>query len=212
MPAAASVLAIDIVSMAATLSYCNVRASFDHSIILLWQRHNLSHHIKSFSSISIHLQHILSHMEMSCNITHTQCNGHVGERRERGAQISFSHQRSHLVLPHCWVAVTLWSMLTLCFLHSYSHVHAWASRTLHTDACFSTSWPVGRLLLFTGHCVNMRSRRSAPRVQCIPVGRLCRPQPPAGLKIKPVWKATGPALHLPFTSVWLKLYKCRRGY
>ncbi len=35
MPAAGSVLAIDIASMAATLPYCNVRDSFDHSIILL---------------------------------------------------------------------------------------------------------------------------------------------------------------------------------
>lgn len=33
--AAGSVLAIDIASMAATLPYCNVRDSFDHSIILL---------------------------------------------------------------------------------------------------------------------------------------------------------------------------------
>lgn len=65
MPATGSVLVTDIASMAATLPYCNVRDSFDHSIILLWQRHNLSHHIKSFSSISIHLQHILSHVEAS---------------------------------------------------------------------------------------------------------------------------------------------------
>ena len=63
MLATGSELATDIASMAATLPYCNVRDSFDHSIILLWQRHNLSHHIKSFSSISIHLQHILARVE-----------------------------------------------------------------------------------------------------------------------------------------------------
>lgn len=147
-PAAGSVLAIDIARTAATLSDCNVRDSFDHSIILLWQRHNLSHHIKSFSSISVHLGHVLSRAAKSsadsarldCGLTHTKCSGlnrakHGGGGDGEGeGEISVSHQRSHLVLTHRRVAVTLWSMLTLCFLHSYSHVHARASRTLRAYA------------------------------------------------------------------------------
>lgn len=146
MLAAGLVLVTDIASMAANLAFCNVKDSFDHSIILLWQCHILSHHINSFSSTCIHLQHMetssVAPLEWTAVLRTLigQCSW--TERQEYEGCLP--HQRSHLVLTCCQAAVALWSMLTLCFLHSYSYVHAWVSHlflvsgkgvTLHWPLC-----------------------------------------------------------------------------
>lgn len=61
------------------------------------------------------------------------------------------------------------------FLHSYSHVHVWASQTL-------LSWPVGRMFLCNNPGVKLRSRASTCLI--LLEGRWCRQQPPAGFKNK----------------------------
>lgn len=152
MAAAGSVLATDITSVAATLPSCDVRDSFDRGIILLWQRHNLSHHIKSFSSLSIPPStRSLSHEDqwhdssgLDYSVTHTQHNGPTAKHSGGGG--SLSHQSSHLALTQWWVAATRCSILTLYFLHSYSHVHTWAPRAL-SHWRLPASRPVGGVLL-----------------------------------------------------------------
>lgn len=136
MAAAEAVLATDMTSVAATLPSCDVRDSFDRGIILLWQRHNLSHHIKSFSSLSIPPStRSLSHEDqwhdssgLDYSATHTQHNGPTAKHSGGGGSVS--HQSSHLALTHWWVAATRCSILTLYFLHSYSHVHTLSHRRL----------------------------------------------------------------------------------
>lgn len=75
-----------------------------------------------------------------------------------------------------------------CFLHSYSHVHVWASQTL-------LSWPVGRMFLRHSLGVNMRSRGATCLILLEGVCGGCRQQPPAGFKNKTGVKCrrSGPA-------------------
>lgn len=164
---------------------CNVRDSFDHSIILLWHSHNLSLQQYKHSLLAHSPAHGGWLMALEALLTLSVRDLNTGRHSRIPPQ----------EIPPCTDSLLPFEASIFCFLHICSHVHDRDSR----------------LLLCIGHHVNMRSS-SVPRVHCTPGAEAAQTTAPHWVKINAVWSAVAPALHLLFTSVQLKPNKCWCSY
>ena len=155
---------------------CNVRDSFDHSIIL-WRYHNLSLHINHISTIIIHLPPHSLPLRTKSSMSLQYCT--TGPSMHHGGQPAYTQRewspsthfptRDHTLYRHTVGLVlpfeTCWHFVVCMASHKRSTLGS-DLLSLRMPVCLLVCWEV----LQHSYCVNMGSS-SVPRVYCTPGGR-----------------------------------------